>query len=89
MSIKKTLAGVTFAVGALTSMIADAWSIESTIPTRLAAKSSFIVLALSPQEQAYCQQEQAQLLQQLSQCTNDACRQQLRDAIAAHNARCQ
>jgi hypothetical protein len=88
MSIKTTLACVAFAAGAFASMTAHASIIEATSPARLAAKSPFIVLALSPQEAAQCQQEQAQLSQQLSQCNNDACRRQLQAAIAAHNARC-
>jgi hypothetical protein len=88
MSIKTTLAGVAFAVGAFTSTTVNAWSIEAATPARPAAKSPIIVLALSPQQAAQCQQEQAQLSQQLSQCNNDACRRQLQAAIAAHNARC-
>jgi hypothetical protein len=39
-------------------------------------------------QQAQCQQEAAQLNQQLSQCSTNACRQQVQAAIAAHNARC-
>ncbi len=39
-------------------------------------------------QQAACQAEQARLSQQMSQCNNNACRQQLQAAIAAHNARC-
>ena len=39
-------------------------------------------------QQAACQAEQARLSQQMSQCNNNACRQQLEAAIAAHNARC-
>lgn len=42
----------------------------------------------STAQQAQCQQEAAQLQAQLSQCTTDACRQQVKAAIAAHNARC-
>jgi hypothetical protein len=45
------------------------------------------IQAATPQ-QAQCQAEQAQLSQQMSQCNNNACRQQVQAAIAAHNARC-
>ena len=88
MNIKITLAGAAFAAAVFTSMTVNAWSIEAATPARPPAKSPFIVLALSPQEAAQCQQERAQLSQQLSQCNNDACRRQLQAAIAAHNARC-
>jgi hypothetical protein len=89
MNIKKTLAGIAFAVGAFTSMAAYALGIEAASPARPATEPRFVVLALTPQQAAQCQQEQARLSQQLSQCSNDACRQQMRAAIAAHNARCQ
>jgi hypothetical protein len=39
-------------------------------------------------QQQQCRQEQAQLQAQLAQCRTDACRQQVKAAIAAHNARC-
>ena len=39
-------------------------------------------------QQQQCQQEKAQLQAQLAQCKTDACRQQVKAAIAAHNARC-
>lgn len=42
----------------------------------------------STAQQAQCRQEQAQLQAQLAQCKTDACRQQVKAAIAAHNARC-
>jgi hypothetical protein len=47
-----------------------------------------IMLAQLTPEQAQCQQEAAQLQAQLSQCSNDACRQNVQAAIAAHNQRC-
>jgi hypothetical protein len=53
-----------------------------------AAAFHVIVLAQMSSQQAQCQQEQAQLSQRLSQCSNDACRQQIQAAIAAHNAQC-
>jgi hypothetical protein len=39
-------------------------------------------------QQALCQQEAAQLNQQLSQCSTNACLQHVQTAIASHNARC-
>lgn len=42
----------------------------------------------STAQQQQCRQEAAQLQAQLAQCKTDACRQQVRAAIAAHNARC-
>jgi len=42
----------------------------------------------STAQQAQCRQEAAQLQAQLSRCTTDACRQQVKAAIAAHDARC-
>lgn len=48
---------------------------------------STMLAQLTP-EQVQCQQEAAQLQAQLSQCSNDACRQSVQAAIAAHNQRC-
>jgi hypothetical protein len=76
--------------------IAMAGLLGSSIPTYatttniapVPATSHTIVLAQLTPQQAQCQQEAAQLSQQLSQCTTSACRQQIQAAIASHNARC-
>lgn len=87
MNIKKT-ACVAFVFVTFTVMSAYARSIQAATPMQLATTPHPILAQLSGSQLAQCQQEQAQLNQQLNQCTTNACRQQVQAAIAAHNARC-
>jgi hypothetical protein len=48
-----------------------------------------IILALTQEQAAACEQERQALLAKRDQCTTDECRREVQKEIDAHNARCQ